>query len=235
MTQTGNVQTLLDLEKLPIAVGFFEAPPPDLPRRQGGPVPAGCAFWREAQEGRAFYTVPEDHYPCAVGSYTHAIPLPVARAAELEQTVGFMVESGYLRMDEVPGIPTLRSTPAVVAYAPADRNAFPAHAVIVAARPAQAMLLYEAALAAGAGAALTPTLGRPGCAVLPLALNGGSTALSFGCQGNRTYTGLPDDHLYVCIPGDRWDAVSEKVAAVVAANQTMGAHYRAKQNTVTVG
>lgn len=233
MTALNDVQVLLGLAKPPIAVGFFDTPPPGVERWCGGPVAAGCAFWREAQEGRAFYTVPEDHYHCAVGAYTHGIPLPPERTDELGQTVGFMVEAGYLRMDEVPGIPALKDAPAVIAYAPVDQNAFHPDAVVVAANPAQAMLLYEAALAAGTSGALLPTLGRPGCAVLPLGMNSGP-ALSFGCRGNRTYTALPDEFLYLCIPGDRWEAVAAQAAPVMAANQTMGAHYRTKRDQLAV-
>lgn len=232
MTQSQCVQVLLGLEKPPVAVGFFDAPPPGVGRWQGGSVPAGCAFWRAAQDGQAFYTMPEDHFNCAIGAYTHGIPLPIARESELEQTVGFMVQADYLRMDEVPNIPTLKETPNVIAYAPVGAQAFPADAVIVAAQPAQAMLLYEAAIAAGAASALLPSLGRPGCAVLPLTRLSEATTLSFGCRGNRTFTGLPDRELYVCVPGEKWEAVAAKVAAVVAANQIMGAHYQTKKEGV---
>jgi uncharacterized protein (DUF169 family) len=228
-----SLQTRLGLERPPVAVGFFDAPPPGVSPWRGGPVPAGCVFWREAQQGNVFYTIPSDHYNCAVGAYTHGIPLPVARAAELEQTVRLMVENGYLRMEEVPGIPTLKETPAFIAYGPAEANAFPADLVLVAARPSQAMLLYEAALAAGAGSALMSTLGRPGCAVLPLALGNGTAALSFGCKGNRTYTGLPDDEMYLCIPGKTWAAVADRLESILAANQAMESCYRAKQASIT--
>ena len=68
-------------------------------------------------------------------------------------------------------------------------------------------------------------LGRPGCAVLPYTTSTGQAALSFGCKGNRTFTGLGDDELYVCIPGDRWPTVVERLAEAVQANETMGAYY----------
>ena len=140
-----------------------------------------------------------------------------------------MVENGYLAMAEVPGIPTLPDTPAIIAYGPAGSAPFAPDAVVIAAPPAQAMLIYEAALQTGAGSALMPALGRPGCAVLPLALGTKSAALSFGCKGNRTFTGLPDSELYVSIPGDRWPAVAEQIARVHTANAAMGAYYADKQ------
>ena len=222
------MKTILKLEKTPIAVAFLSAPPEGVAKYAGEAVPAGCTFWKLAMEGQTFYTVPADHYNCAVGSYTHNIPLPAERAPELEGTIGFMVENKYLAMAEVPGIPVLQDSPRVVAYGPADTVPFAADVVVVAAKPAQAMFIYEAALQAGAGNALTNTLGRPGCAVLPLALGQQTTALSFGCMGNRVFTGISDGDLYVAIPGAKYAAVVEKLKEVVAANCTMEGHYRAK-------
>ena len=103
--------------------------------------------------------MPSDHYNCAVGSYTHSIPLPAARAGE----------------------------------------------------------------------ALTNVLGRPGCAVLPLTLKTGMATLSFGCKGNRTFTGLSDSEMYVAIPGDKWAAVAEKLVETNAANASMGTFYQGRK------
>ncbi len=69
----------LSLRRRPIAVAFRNAPPPGLPQFTGT-EPSGCSFWRIAGNGRAFYTVPGDHYNCAIGSHTHNIPLPPERA-----------------------------------------------------------------------------------------------------------------------------------------------------------
>ena len=73
----------------------------------------------------------------------------------------------------------------------------------------------------------TPALGRPGCAVLPMALNTGASAFSFGCRGNRTFTGLPEEEMYLAIPGTKWDAVVEALWTIAGANATMAAHYAA--------
>lgn len=225
MTSVNELQSLLGLEKPPIAIGYLDTPPPGVKAWDGGAVPAGCVFWKKAQEGNTFYTVPADHYNCAVGAYTHKVPLPAERAAELGQTIEFMVESRYLAMEEVPGIPTLASTPAIIAYAPLDKASFAPDVVVVAAQPAQAMLLYEAALKAGVGSALTNTLGRPACAALPLTLQSGATALSLGCKGNRVYTGLPDSEMYVAVPGDKWEAVAQHLAETLRANQAIETHH----------
>jgi uncharacterized protein (DUF169 family) len=219
-----DVSQLLGLSRPPIAVGFLASPPPGVQKWEGGEVPAGCSFWRAAQEGRIFYTVPADHYNCAVGAYTHQIPLPEHRTAELTSTVGFMVKSGYLRMEEVPGIPTLPASPSVVAYGPVGRAPFAADVVIVSAKPAHAMLLYEAAARSGAAGPM-PGLGRPACAAIPLAMQNGSAAISLGCKGNRTFTGLPDDEMYLAFTGAQWEGVAAQLAAIVIANQTMESHY----------
>ena len=221
-----RIQEVLNLSAHPIAIGFSDEPPAGLERWPGGAVPAGCVFWREAMNGRAFYTVPADHYNCAVGAYTHAIPLPAGRGTQLEDTLQFMVLKEYLRMEEVPGIPTLEKAPAYISYAPVETAPFRHDLILIAAKPAAAMLIYETALRSGAGAALANTLGRPACAVLPLASRTGVTSLSLGCMGNRTFTGLPDEELYVCIPGGRWDSLVSKLTEIGRANSAMQQHYR---------
>jgi uncharacterized protein (DUF169 family) len=227
------LQQIPGLSKLPIAVGFFDGEAPaGVEQWSGGAVPAGCSFWREAWEGRTFYTVPADHYNCAVGAYTHNIPQPAERETALGDTIGFMIASGYLQMAEVPMIPVLPRTPRYVAYGPAEERRFRADVVVIAARPAAIMLIYEAALRSGAGNIATPALGRPGCAVLPMALNSGASALSFGCKGNRTFTGLPDDEMYLAIPGARWDAMVGTLRTIGDANATMEAHYKQHEATV---
>jgi uncharacterized protein (DUF169 family) len=223
----------LGLSKQPVAVGFFDDDAPaGVEQWSGGAVPAGCAFWREAWEGRTFYTVPADHYNCAVGSYTHNIPQPVERETALNDTIGFMISSGYLQMAEVPMIPVLPRTPRYIAYGPAEERRFRADVVVIAARPAAMMLIYEAALRSGVGNMATPALGRPGCAVLPMALQSGSSAMSFGCKGNRTFTGLPDEELYLAIPGTKWDAVADALRTIANANATMETHYKKHEATV---
>jgi uncharacterized protein (DUF169 family) len=229
MDMMTTVQQALGLQSPPIAIGFLNAPPAGLEQWKGGARPAGCAFWREAMKGASFYTVPSDHYNCAVGAYTHSIPLPADRGSQLNDTIGFMVQKEYLRMEEVPGIPVLEKTPACIAYGPAEEAAFPYDFVMIAAKPSQAMLIYETAIRAGAGAALANALGRPACAVLPLAGKTGQTSLSLGCIGNRTFTGLPDEELYVCIPSNHWPKLIAELIAVGKANSEMQQFYRAHQ------
>ncbi len=220
---------LLPLTHPPIAIGFLDTPPPGIEKWHGGPVPAGCCFWRYAMEGRAFYTEPAAHLNCAVGAHTHAIAQPANRSSVLEDAVGLMVGNGYIEMAEIPDIPVLRRSPRYIAYAPAEGATFAADLVLLAAKPYAAMLLYEAAVAAGVVKGASSVLGRPACAVLPLTQNSNSTSLSFGCKGNRTFTGLADEEMYVCVPAGQWVAVTRQLERIHAANGAMEAYYREHQ------
>jgi len=91
----------------------------------------------------------------------------------------------------------------------------------------QLMLVAEAAQMSGiAGSA--PMMGRPTCAALPLAESTQKTASSFGCIGNRVYTGLGDGEGYFAIPGDKLAAVEARLAIVVRANQELEKFHQAR-------
>jgi uncharacterized protein (DUF169 family) len=227
-----NAEDILGLQRAAVAIGFFNSPPDGLAKWQGGAVAAGCVFWQKAQEGSSFYTTPSDHYNCAVGAYTHGLPLPSERSNELNATIGLMVDNGYLTPSEIPGIPTLSECPKFIAYGPAQRLGFLPDLVLVAADPQQAMLLYEAALRAGAGDAVSQFFGRPACAILALTRASGKMTLSLGCKGNRTFTGLSHNEAYICVPGSKWDALVGCLGGIVDANKTMERHYAKKMETI---
>jgi len=219
----------LGLLRRPIAVKFQDAPPQGVPKFQGT-EPSGCSFWRLAAEGRTFYTVPSDHYNCPIGSYTHNIALPAERAQELEQTLSLMASIGYIKMEEVPGIPRLPKTPGAIIYAPLGETPVEPDVVIFAGPAGQIMLLQEAALRAGRAAQL-PILGRPTCMAIPASMAQG-VVVSTGCVGNRVYTGVKEDELYVMIPGKDLRAVAKEVGTVAAANAQLAAHHQSKRTAL---
>jgi uncharacterized protein (DUF169 family) len=223
-----RAKEILGLRRLPIKIGFLAAPPAALARWSGGPVAAGCVFWDRAMEGKSFYTLPADHWNCAIGSHTHKIGLPADRGNELAATIGFMVETRYLDANEVPSIPTLDRTPAAVAYAPASSDAFKADVVLLAVTPAQSTLVFEAALKAGITRGAAGATSRPSCAILPAAAKTEVVAMSFGCRGNRTFTTVGDDEMYVAIPGPRWGDFLDRLVEVQRSNLTMGNYYQAQ-------
>jgi uncharacterized protein (DUF169 family) len=216
----------LGLTVRPVGVAFVEQPPAGVAPFQGR-APAGCRFWRLAAEGRVFYTVPADHYHCPIGSHTHNLPLPAERAPELQQTLDWMAALGYLAPAEVPGLPRLERSPGAIVYGPLGELPLPPDVVVVVGRPGRLMLLQEAALRAGLGAA-APLLARPTCVALPAALDRG-LVLSAGCIGNRIYTDLGDDALYAVLRGTDLAALVAALDTVAAANAALADYHRLRR------
>lgn len=219
----------LGLQRRPVAVAFRSTPPPGVPRFSGV-EPSGCSFWRLALSEKTFYTVPADHHNCPIGSYTHNIALPAERAKELEQTLGLMVDLRYLRMEEVPGIPRLPAAPGAVVYAPLGEIPVDPDVVLVAGRPGRVMLLQEAALRAGI-ASPAPLLGRPTCMALPASLAQGVVATT-GCVGNRVYTDLGEDELYVVIPGKDVARVAAEAQTIANANLKLAEYHQGRRQAL---
>jgi uncharacterized protein (DUF169 family) len=221
---------LLGLRTQPVAVAFRDRAPAGVARveRAG---PAGCSYWKQAGEGRTFYTEAADHYNCPIGAHTHGVAMPAERAKELEAVVGTMVGLRYLRPEEVPGIPRRAAPFGVAVYAPLARTPVEPDVVIVRGTARQIMLVAEAARAAGAGGD-GAALGRPACAMIPETLAGARGHTSLGCIGNRVYTGLQDDELYFAIPGARAGEVAERLEAIVRANGELERYHRDRQATL---
>jgi len=215
----------LGLERRPVTITFRDSVPLDVPAFTGA-EPAGCGFWRLAAGGQVFYTRPEDHYNCPIGSYTHNIPLPPERRNELDDTLGLMTGIGYLRMEEVPGIARLERTPSAIVYAPLAKSPVDPDVVLFAGRPGSMMLLQEAALRAGAPAGQS-LFARPTCMAIPAALTNGVVA-SNGCIGNRVYTEIGGDEMYVALPGNDLDRIASEVKTVAAANARLAEYHRAR-------
>jgi len=209
---------LLKSPRRPITVTFLSSPPDGVAKFDGS-EPSGCSFWRLAAEGRTFYTLPENHFNCAVGAYTHNIALSPEREKETEQTLKMMFDLGYVKPEEVPEIPRLAKPPAAILYAPLGDSQAQPDVVLFALQPAQAMLLNEAAGRAGVGSG-APALGRPTCMALPAALEHG-TITSLGCIGNRVYTGLDEDEMYVVLRGKDLPAVLSALQTIQTANAAL--------------
>jgi uncharacterized protein (DUF169 family) len=216
---------VLRLSRRPVAVAFRDTPPEGILPLSGS-QPSGCSFWRLAAGGEVFYTVPSDHYNCPVGSYTHNIALPSEREADWTETLGLMVESGYIKMEEVPGLPRLPKTPAVTVYAPLSQTPVVPDVVLVAGIPAKLMLLHEAAIRAAK--TVLPLLGRPTCMAIPAALSGG-VASSLGCIGNRVYTRLADDQFYTVVAGADLNVIAAELDTIVSANAKLAEYHQGRR------
>jgi uncharacterized protein (DUF169 family) len=213
-------------ERRPVAVAFLEAPPANVSRFRGS-EPSSCSFWRLAASGKTFYTVAENHFNCAIGAYTHNIPLSTEREKETEQTLKMMFDLGYVKPEEVPQIPRLQKTPKVIVYSPLGDAPVAPDVVLFACKPAAAMLLNEAAARAGVSSG-APALGRPTCMALPASLEHGSI-LSLGCMGNRVYTGLDENEMYVVLRGKDLAAVSEALGVITSANAALQTYAQSRR------
>jgi uncharacterized protein (DUF169 family) len=212
------------LNRRPVAIAFGESAPAGV-APLNGTQPSGCSFWRLASAGKTFYTVPSDHYNCPIGSYTHNIALPKEREPELMNTLSLMVNAGYLKMHEVPGIPRLPKTPAITIYAPLGVTPVDPDAVLVSGTPGRLMLLHEAATRALDDRAMpVPLLGRPTCMAIPAALSSG-IASSFGCIGNRIYTGISDEEFYTVIAGKHLAAILAELDTIASANAALSEYH----------
>ena len=214
----------------PVAVTFLDAEPAGVKKFEGT-QPSGCSFWRLAAEGRTFYTIPENHSNCAVGAYTHNIALSPEREKETEQTLKMMFDLGYVKPEEVPQIPRLAKAPKAIVYSPLADAPVDPDVVLFALRPAAAMLLQEAAGRAGVGVG-APSLGRPTCMALPATLQYGAIA-SLGCIGNRVYTGLDDDEMYVVLRGKDLASVAEALRVISGANAALRDYARGRKEQLS--
>jgi uncharacterized protein (DUF169 family) len=207
----------LQLARRPVAVAFLARPPAGV-KAFVGSRPSSCSFWKLAAEGDVFYTVASDHHNCPVGAYTHNIPLPPDREQELPQVLTIMSDIGYIRMEEIPGVPRLPVTPSAALYAPLASTPVSPDVVIISGRPGKMMLLQEAATRAKTPS--QPMLGRPTCMAIPAAF-AGHAASSLGCVGNRVYTGVTDDEFYVMIAGRDLEAVVGELPTIISANSAL--------------
>lgn len=222
-----KITAAVKLTKRAVAVTFLDAAPAGVAKFDGT-EPSGCSFWRLAAAGKTFYTVPENHFNCAVGAYTHNIPLSPERAAETEQTLKLMFDLGYVKPEEVPQIPRLEKTPQAILYAPLGDSSAAPDVVLFACKPAAAMLLNEAAARAGVASG-APALGRPTCMALPATMKMGSI-LSLGCIGNRVYTGLGEDEMYLVVRGKDLPAVVSALHTITGANSALQSYAQGRRS-----
>jgi uncharacterized protein (DUF169 family) len=217
---------LLRLDSPPVAITFTDDIPGGVPHVSTA-EPAGCGYWRRAASGEVFYTVADDHKRCPVGAHTHNVELAADEQRELMGLIETMVGLSYVKMEEIPQIPRRTSPLRIAVYAPLAAAPLSPDVVLVRGNARQLMLLAEAAQSAGIGGT-GATMGRPTCAVLPQAINSERTAASFGCVGNRVYTGAGESDAYFAIPGSQLSAMEESLAKIVHANAELETFHRAR-------
>jgi uncharacterized protein (DUF169 family) len=157
--------------------------------------------------------------------------LPQERQNELSQTLSFMSDIGYIRMEEVGKIPTLPKQPNVISYAPLGDAPADPDVVILVGKPGKVMLLMEAAARAGVNTQ-APIFGRPTCMSIPASMQMGVVG-STGCVGNRVYTEIAEDDLYIAIRGKDLEKVVGELDTIMNANRDLNEYHRTRKKALT--
>lgn len=184
---------------------FDDRVPPPMPDGRTGRVPAGCVFWVKATQ-RTFSTVPEDHSNCSVGRLTHGMAMLDDIAGNSD--VAELVNSGWVGMDDTPGIPTISTRPGAVTYGPLQEATDP-EVVLLRVNGRQLMVLSDA----------LPGLrieGKPQCHIIALAKEHGEVAASVGCALSRARTGMRVEEMTCAIPARKLGDVFDKLRRTVS-------------------
>ena len=210
----------------PVAVTFLDAEPVNIEKFEGH-EPSSCSFWRLAAGGRTFYTVPENHFK---------------RRGRLIRTTSRSRRTGKKRRSKALKI-NVRSglrEPGRSARDTASRERAEGNLACAARRsPCDAGCGFSRMQASGSNVARgscrpggrrdgMPTLGRPTCMALPAASEHG-TITSLGCIGNRVYTGLADEEMYVFMRGKDLAAVAAALETIKKANAALQDYARARR------
>ncbi len=205
-------------DTVPEGVPAFDAPmPPPTADGRTGRVSAGCVFWMKSTS-RTFTTVPEDHGNCSVGQVTHGMKT-LAEVSD-KADVAALLECGWVTMDVVPLIPTVKTKPAAVTYGPLRDTTLEPDVVLLRLTGRQLMVLSDA----------LPGLrveGKPQCHIVAVAKEQGEVAASVGCQLSRVRTGMTNAEMTVAIPGSKVAATVEALRATAAADDAV-ARYAAE-------
>src|SRR5262245_45132127 len=229
-------KTLMDslhLRVAPIAVCLTDKAPEGVPSSSQAAA-AGCVFWERGAKG-AFVTSQKDHGNCAVGMYTHHMPLATAAQQEdLDTCLKVFGDLGDVRPEDIASIPVLKEEPKYVTYAPLASAPVTPAAVLLFADSRQSLAITEAVQQVEPG--VPPALGRPACAVIPQSINSGEPALSLGCCGARAYLDvLTDDFALWALPGAHLSEYAARIKVLAQANEVLTKFQRLRREGFEVG
>ncbi len=217
--------SLLSLSSPPLAITFSQQAPAGVaaydapmaeptPDGRTGRVPAGCVFWVKGMD-HTFTTVPEDHANCSVGSVTHG--LKKLEEVTDKSDVAKLVESGWVRPEMFPEIPTVKERPEYITYGPLHETPVDPDVVFIRLNPKQAMILSDA----------FPDLrfeGKPQCHIIAIAKEQDEPAVSVGCMLSRVRTGIPNSEMTCAIPAGRLPEVLDRIKGTCGVDDTVAAY-----------
>jgi uncharacterized protein (DUF169 family) len=229
---TSRFIELLQLKQAPVGLAFVETLPEGVTRTQRR-VPSACTFWRLAEQG-VFYATAEDHQQCPIGMLTMGFPMQAETQQFAQMVVKTMADVEYFSPAEVSALPVVEKPHENIVYGRLDQFPGQADVVLCILETQQAMLVAEAMgnadwLQAGGQS----VFGRPTCAVIPRTLKTGTTSMSFGCVGARTYIGLAASELVLTLPGSQFSHLVERLETIVAANLALVPFHQGQKEKFT--
>ena len=167
--------------------------------------------------------------------YTHHMPLTTpAQQEDLNTCLKVFGDLGYVRPEDIPGIPVLKEEAKYVTYAPLASTPVPPSTVLLFANSRQSLAITEAVQQVEPG--IPPALGRPACAVIPQAINTGKPALSLGCCGARAYLDVfTDDFALWALPGNRIADYAARIKVLADANTILTKFHELRRDDVAAG
>lgn len=224
-----SLSSRLGLRLPPIALAFVDQPPAGL--SSPSPATSACALWRQAEE-RLFYAAAEDHFRCPLGAMVMGFALPDSALAQLQDEVKMMCGMAYVRDAEVPLVPKVGKRSAGIVYGPLRDFPLEPDVVLVWVTPQQAMVMGESCGAINWAMPPHGLLGRPGCASIPRALEGGQAELSLGCVGMRLNTGIDAELSLMVIPRPVIATLEAELDRICQVHHELEAHYRSRSANV---
>jgi len=217
-------ETLLGLTHPPVALAPVADVPDGVPLFEGV-SPSACSFWRHAEQG-LFVARDADHMNCPIGAMTMGFELTEEAKAALEGGLALMTDFGYFDSKEAEHLPSLPRGARLVLYGPLAHFPIQPEVILLWLMPAQAMLLREASGEVAWKADVSSNLfGRPSCAAVAVAFREGNVALSFGCNGMRTFTGIDQSLMLAAISGRMVDTLGSALVRAHEAQCLMQAFY----------
>ena len=153
---------------------------------------------------------------------------------DLNDSLKVFADLGYVRPEDVPGIPMLKAETKYVVYAPLASTPLPPDVVLLFANSRQSLVITEAAQQVDPG--VPPAMGRPACAAIPQAVNTGKPALSLGCCGARAYLNvLTDDFALWALPGAKIAEYASRIKVLTDANNILTQFHQLRRSDVEHG
>jgi len=222
----------LALKQPPVAITFADAVPAGV-SLFSGKVAAGCRFWQEAATS-AFATSAADHNLCAIGVHTHNFEPSEAQQTDMIDALGVFKQLGYVRDEDIPGIPVLAARRSYAIYSPLSQTPLAPDLVMLVVDATQTLILSEATSQIENQNA--PAMGRPACAIVPQVINSGGAALSLGCCGARAYLdNLNPGTALFAIPGAKLEIYARHIQSLARANSVLSQFHLIRRRAVEAG